>query len=91
LGVTDAVRELSGRRAVAIIYVVVVAITAGFGFIIGLVGPEGLDPELFGLVQLPPTPVGMAVYGVLTVGTILLVLMGVMNVVSSLADADRVE
>lgn len=64
-------RRLGGRRLVIALYLVVVAIAAFTGFLLGIIHPEGLDPELFGLVQLPPTPLGMALYGALTMGILL--------------------
>ncbi|WP_255196698.1 DUF7520 family protein [Halorarius litoreus] len=70
----DATRT-GGPRLVVSLYVIVVLLTAFIGFVIGVIGPQGLDPELFGVVQLPPTPVGMAVYGAATIGTLLGVLL----------------
>lgn len=53
------------------LYVTIVGIAAMAGFTIGSFGIEGLDPELFGVIQLPPTAIGMAVYGALTIATLL--------------------
>ena len=69
------VTQTGGSRLVVGIYVVVVLLTAFIGFVIGVIGPQGLDPELFGVVQLPPTPLGMAVYGGVTIGLLLGVLL----------------
>jgi hypothetical protein len=69
------VTRTGGPRLVVGIYVVVVLLTAFIGFVIGVIGPQGLDPELFGVVQLPPTPLGMAVYGGVTIGLLLGVLL----------------
>lgn len=66
---------LGGRTLVLTLYVVVVSIAAGTGFLLGAIGPQELDPELFGVVQLPPTPLGMAVYGGVTIGLLLGVLL----------------
>lgn len=71
---TEAART-GGSRLVVGLYVVVVLLTAFIGFVIGVIGPQGLDPELFGVVQLPPTPLGMAVYGGATIASILGVLL----------------
>lgn len=60
-----------GRQLVIGLYVAIVLLTAGLGFVIGLIGPQGLDPVLFGVVQLPPTPLGTAVYGAVTLGVML--------------------
>jgi hypothetical protein len=48
--------------------VILTTVTGLFGAVLGLVRPDDLDPELFGVVQLPPTPLGMAIYGMVTVG-----------------------
>ena len=69
------VTRTGGPRLVVGIYVVVVLLTAFVGFVIGVIGPQGLDPELFGVVQLPPTPLGMALYGGVTIGLLLGVLL----------------
>lgn len=70
-GVEEPAVGHSGRRLVLVLYAVVVAIAGFTGFVIGAIGPRDLDPELFGVVQLPPTPVGMAAYGALTLATVL--------------------
>lgn len=78
----------AGSRLVVGLYVVVVLLTAAVGFVIGVIGPQGLDPELFGVVQLPPTPLGMAVYGGATIGTLLgALLLLVVYVSARYADA----
>lgn len=70
--------RIGGRRLVVVLYVVVVTLAAGIGLVLGIIAPRGLDPELFGVVQLPPTPLGVAVYGAVTVGALLgVVLAGV--------------
>lgn len=70
--------RIGGRRLVVVLYVVVVTLAAGIGLVLGIIAPRGLDPELFGVVQLPPTPLGVAVYGAVTVGALLgVVLTGV--------------
>ncbi|PSP57242.1 cox cluster protein [Halobacteriales archaeon QH_7_66_36] len=78
-----------GPGLVITIYVIVVLLTASIGFIIGAIGPQGLDPELFGVVQLPPTPVGMAIYGGTTIGSLLgALLIGVIYVANRYDDAE---
>lgn len=71
-----------GRRVVIGIYVAVVAIAAVMGFAIGVIAPQGLDPELFGLVDFPRGPFGMAAYGAVTLAVILGVLLGLVQFVS---------
>jgi len=58
-----------GRRVVLFLYLVVVTVAGLTGYLLGSIGPEGLrSVSLFGVVSLPPTPVGLALYGVLTLG-----------------------
>jgi len=77
-----------GRRLVVTIYVAIVLLTAFVGFIIGSIAPRDLDPMLFGVIQLPPTPVGTAVYGALTIGVLLgVLLLGVVYVSERYDDA----
>lgn len=58
-----------GSQVVVTLYVVVVAIAGLTGYLLGSIGPEGLrSVSLFGLVTLPPTPIGLALYGVGTLG-----------------------
>lgn len=80
-------RRFGGRRLVLGLYAVVVAIAAVMGFVIGAARPEELDPELLGVVQLPPTPLGMALYGALTLALLLGVLLLAVNYVSRYDDA----
>ena len=75
-------RELGGRWFVIILYGVVVAIAGGLGYLIGSFTPKGLDPELFGVFQFPPTPLGMAAYGAITLAVILGVFIGGVVLVS---------
>lgn len=78
-----------GRRLVVSIYVIIVLLTAFIGFVLGTIAPQGLDPELFGVVQLPPTPTGMAVYGAVTIGVLLgVLLLGVVYVSNRYDDAE---
>ena len=61
----------SGRRVILLLYVVVVAIAGFTGFVLGVIGPRDLDPQLFGFIAMPPTPLGMAAYGAITLATVL--------------------
>jgi ABC-type antimicrobial peptide transport system permease subunit len=66
----------SGRAVVLFVYAVVVGIAGFTGFLLGTVGPSELRPvKLFFLIELPPTPVGLAVYGMGTIGLLLGVLL----------------
>ena len=77
-----------GRQFVVLLYAILVALSAVFGYIIGVVRPENLDPRLFMLVDLPPNALGMAIYGAVTVGTILGALLVLVSYVSSITDAE---
>lgn len=79
-----------GRRVIYVVYAVVVAIAGLMGFLIAVIRPEDLDPTLFGFIDLPPTPVGMVVFGVVTVGLGLGVLLIAVSIVADrLDDAAR--
>lgn len=75
--------ELGGQQFITYFYVGIVALTALFGYTIGKFGIKGADPELFGFIQLPKSPVGMATYGALTVAILLGVLLLLMIFVSN--------
>ncbi len=86
---SDTESQTGGRRLVVSLYVGIVLLTAGLGFVIGVIAPQDLDPELFGFIQLPPTPVGMAVYGGVTIATLLgVLLLGVVYVSGRYDDAE---
>lgn len=74
--------QLAGRWFVAVLYATVIAIAAGTGYFIGSFRPEGLDPRLFGVVPFPPTPLGMAAYGAITLAVVLGVFIGGVVLVS---------
>jgi hypothetical protein len=74
-GVEEPSVDLSGRRLVLTLYAIVVAIAGFTGFVLGVIGPRDLDPQLFGFIDMPPTPFGMAAYGAITLATVLGVLL----------------
>jgi hypothetical protein len=71
----ETTEKWDGPRFLVVLYTLLVLLTGVCGYVIGLIRPEDLNPQLFMLVDLPPTPVGMAVYGMVTVGLILGVLL----------------
>jgi len=80
---------LAGRRLVVGLYLVVVAVAAFLGLVIGLIAPKELDPRLFGLIDMPPTPLGMAAYGGITLAVLLgALLLAVAYVSRRYDDAD---
>lgn len=75
-------RAVAGRRLVLVLYGIVVALATTMGFAIGIIAPRDMNPRLFGLVTLPPTPFGMAVYGAVTIAVGLGVLLGLVVIAS---------
>ena len=68
--------RLEGRTLVVGLYVFLVAFAGFIGVLLGTFGPDDLRPvELFGLVELQPTPVGLAIFGTVTIGLFLGVLL----------------
>ena len=72
----------SGRQVILLLYLVVVSIAAFTGFVLGYIGPRDLDPQLFGFIAMPPTPLGMAAYGAITLATVLGVMLALVVFVS---------
>ncbi|MDY7083125.1 MAG: hypothetical protein SXQ77_12160, partial [Halobacteria archaeon] len=67
---TEAETGIKGIYVVGFLYATIVFIAGFFGFLLGIAGPENLNPpEYLGIVKFPPTPLGLAVFGVLTIGT----------------------
>lgn len=87
MAATDARR---GKRIVLVVYVAIVAITGVMGFVIGTIRPQNLDPKLFAVVDLPPTPYGMALYGMVTIGVVLGVLLLLVKYVAERYDSEAV-
>lgn len=87
------VRETFGGRSFVIgLYGLVVAITGVVGAVLGAFGPDDLTAvNLLGLVELPPTPLGLALYGVVTVGLSLGVPLVLVAYVSRRVDAEQAE
>jgi hypothetical protein len=72
-----------GHRLIILLYVVVVSIAGLMGGIIGSIGLRDLEPvTALGLVTFQPTPLGLALFGMSTVGAILGVVLGLVVFVS---------
>lgn len=84
---TDEVAETAGQKVVVQIYVIIVALAGVMGFVLGTIRPNDLQPALFGVIALPPTPFGVALYGMLTIAIGLGVLLGLVIYVSRWTDA----
>jgi hypothetical protein len=87
MATTDARR---GNRIVLVVYAIIVAVTGVMGFVIGTIRPQNLDPKLFAVIDLPPTPFGMALYGMVTIAVILGVLLLAVRYVAGRYDTDAV-
>ena len=75
-----------GEKVVVAVYVIIVALAGVMGFVLGAIRPADLQPELFGLIALPPTPFGVALYGMITVGVGLGILLGAVVYISRRTD-----
>jgi hypothetical protein len=62
---------VGGRRSVAVLYVLLVSFATVAGVLFATVVEDPEPPALLFLVPLPPTPVGFAVYGGVTVALVL--------------------
>lgn len=68
----DDAARFGGRRVIIALYVIVVAITGTMGAVIGSFGLRDAQPvSLLGIVTFQPTPVGLAAFGMVTVGALL--------------------
>lgn len=61
----------SGRSIVLSVYVAIVCFAAGVGYLLSSLGIATKAPRYLGLVPFEPTPVGLALYGALTMATVL--------------------
>jgi hypothetical protein len=89
IDVTETGGGIEGERVIAVLYVVVVAIAGTLGAAIGSIGLRDLEAVSFlGLVTFQPTPVGLAAFGMTTVGVALgVALLLVMYVSRTYVDA----
>jgi ABC-type transport system involved in cytochrome c biogenesis permease subunit len=83
-------RARRGNRVVLVVYLAIVAVAGVMGFVIGTIRPENLDPKFLAVVDLPPTPLGMALYGVLTIAFVLGVPLLLVRYVADRYDTDSV-
>ena len=75
---TDTERSTArgGNRIIIALYVIVVAVAGLMGGVIGSIGLRDLEAVSFlGVITFQPTPLGLALYGMLTIGTLLGVLL----------------
>jgi hypothetical protein len=70
--------ERPGRPIMIGLFVGGVVLAGGFGYFIGSIGIRALDPiGAFGITLFQPTPIGMALYGMIVVGGLLGVLFSI--------------
>lgn len=68
----DASADLTGQQVVLILYVILVLIAGLMGVVLSVILAEDLETvALYGFIEMPPTTVGMALYGAVTIGTVL--------------------
>ena len=79
-----------GSRIVLAVYLVIVAVTGVMGFVIGTIRPANLDPKLFAVIDLPATPFGVALYGMLTIAFVLGILLLAVRYVAERYDTEAV-
>ena len=85
-------RTFGGRSSVVALYVLIVGVTGVVGAALGAFGPGDLTAvRLLGVVELRPTPLGLALYGVVTVGLALGVPLALVAYVSRRADAGEAD
>lgn len=80
---------IEGEWVIVVLYVVVIAVAGFMGAAIGSIGLRDLEAiSLLGLVTFQPTPLGLAAFGVTTVGLTLGITLALVVFVSrNYADA----
>lgn len=63
-------RGREGQRIVLVMYGVLVSVAGGVGVLMATFVDNLRPPSLLFLIELPPTPLGMAVYGMVTVAIV---------------------
>ncbi|WP_192498275.1 DUF7520 family protein [Halorussus halophilus] len=82
---------LRGRSLVVGLYALIVAFAGTAGALFGAFGPEDMTTvKLLGVVELQPTALNLAVYGMVTIGLGLGVLLGLVVYVSRNLDSEEV-
>ena len=69
--ITESAGYVSGRRMVLGLYVGLVAFAGIMGYILGVVVDDLQAVTLLGLIPIPPTPIGLAAYGAVTIAILL--------------------
>lgn len=80
---TEGASPRGGNRIIIALYLIVVAVAGLMGGVIGSIGLRDLQAVSFlGVITFQPTPLGLALFGMLTIGTMLGVLLLLVVVVS---------
>jgi hypothetical protein len=66
-----ATRDVSGQRIVIGIYLGIVALAGVMGLILGFMIEDLESVALLGVIPIPPTPLGLAFYGSVTIALLL--------------------
>ena len=77
---------LRGQRVVVGLYLIIVAFTGVAGYMTATVVGNINPPRFLFLIEFPPTPLGLAAFGALTIGLVLGILLVAVTVVSEYAD-----
>ena len=77
---------LRGQRVVVGLYLIIVAFTGFAGYMTATIVDEINPPRFLFLIEFPPTPVGLAAFGALTIGLVLGVLLIAVTVISERFD-----
>lgn len=79
--------RLQGRSLVVGLYVFIVTFAGVVGVLLGAFGPDGMRPvHLFGVIEVQPTPLGLATYGIVTIGLFFGVLLSLIVFVANRYD-----
>ncbi|ATW87822.1 hypothetical protein halTADL_1028 [Halohasta litchfieldiae] len=80
---------LRGQRVVVGLYLIIVAFTGFAGYMTASVVDQINPPRFLFLIEFPPTPLGLAAFGALTIGLLLgILLLAVTAVSTRFDDAD---
>lgn len=80
-----------GRSVVLFLYVAIVVFTGFVGFLLASLGVATEPVAFLGLIEFPATPIGLALYGSLTLATVLGVPLVLVVYVSRRAGVERAE
>ncbi|SIQ93667.1 hypothetical protein SAMN05421858_0870 [Haladaptatus litoreus] len=76
-----------GRWLVVGLYALIVSFAGFVGVLLGLYGPEDMRPvSLLGLIEIQPTAIGLAIFGMTTIGLFLGILLFLVMFVSERYD-----